>query len=228
MKLSGLEVIVFDLDDTLTSEQVYAKSGFQAVCRFIQGHGVSQDDFFSKMWKLFCSGTRGTLFNDVLAEAGIDPAPELVQKLVEVYRTHTPVIALYPDAAGTLDFFHGKKRLGLISDGYEETQTRKLEALDIRRYFDCIVLTDILGRQFWKPHPAGFEKVMETLGVPGNCCVYIGDNPHKDFATPRSLGWKTVRIQREEGLYSDIEPADEAGAADLTLAELSPLLEIIQ
>ena len=35
-------------------------------------------------------------------------------------------------------------------------------------------------------------------------CVYVADNPTKDFAAPRALGWHTVRIRRPGGLHAGL------------------------
>jgi putative hydrolase of the HAD superfamily len=119
-----------------------------------------------------------------------------------------------------LDFFSRRKRLALLSDGYVQTQTAKIAALNIARYFDEVVLTDELGRGCWKPNPAGFERIMLALGGDPDGYVYIADNPLKDFAAPRSLGWHTVCVRKPEGVYSTTMAPDESFEPACTVADL--------
>ena len=61
-------------------------------------------------------------------------------------------------------------------------------ALGIEKYFKFIVYTEQLGREGWKPSPAGLEKIMQTLkGKPENM-AYIADNEKKNFIAPNKLG----------------------------------------
>jgi len=212
--LQSVQVIVFDLDDTLYPEHQYVKSGFRAVNMFLQEQGIVLTDTFPLLWSEFLTGERGSVFNRVLEVCGVAPARDLIDTLIAVYRSHPPDITLYPDARDVLNYFNCRKPLALLTDGYVQTQTAKIAALDIAGYFETIILTDQLGRDCWKPSPAGFEKIMHTLGGSPAGYVYIADNPLKDFAAPHELGWQTVCVRRSEGVYSDAAaPDDRFGAA---------------
>lgn len=208
--LPDIRAIVFDLDDTLYPEHQYVKSGFRAVSQHLLRQGIVSCDVYPAMLQRFTAGERAAVFDHVLQDCGIQPAPALVRKLVAVYRGHRPDISLFPDAAAVLGFFRGRKKLALLTDGYVQTQSAKLEALDIRHFFDSIVLTDQLGRDSWKPSTAGFEKIMRDLGEEAREYVYIGDNPLKDFAAPRRLGWLTICVRRPEGVYADAIAPEES------------------
>jgi len=218
--LQAMRVVVFDLDDTLYPEHHYVQSGFRAVSAFLQDTAVLGQDVFPAMWSLFVEGERGAVFNRVLAARGVTPSQDLIDTLIDVYRSHQPDIALYPDARAVLDYFYGRKTLALLTDGYVQTQTAKISALGIARYFEVVLLTDQLGRGCWKPSPAGFEKIMHTLGGSPAGYVYIADNPLKDFAAPRRLGWQTVRVQRSGGVYSAATAPQEGFEPDLLVEDL--------
>jgi putative hydrolase of the HAD superfamily len=218
--LQSVQVITFDLDDTLCPERQYVQSGFKAVSTFLREQALVKQDVFPAMWSKFIAGEHSEIFNRVLAEYEINPTKDLIEKLVTVYRTHHPEITLYSDAHAVLDYFHGRKPLALISDGYEQTQTAKLAALGIKHYFDTIVLTDQLGRDCWKPSPVGFKTVMQALGGKPAEYVYIGDNPKKDFAAPRQLGWKSICVRRTEGVYAESIAPNELFEADFLVNDL--------
>lgn len=198
--MAKFTTVVFDLDDTLFPECEFVRSGFAAVGAWMQAErGVA--GFGAAAWRRFEAGERKHAFDDALAELGVVSAPGLVEKLVGIYRDHRPQIALFPEVAEVLDTLRGRYRLGLLTDGYAATQRRKIDALRIEPLFDKIVVTDELGREFWKPSRVPFQMVMESLGCDGDECVYIGDNPKKDFLAPNELGWLTIQIRRGGGEY---------------------------
>jgi putative hydrolase of the HAD superfamily len=228
MVLPNIELVVFDLDDTLFPEREFVKSGFHAVSDYLQKNGITSEALFPKLWETFCQGARSTIFNDVLLAVGIEPEERIISKLLEIYRYHKPSLCLFPDAEFILDHLHGRKKIGLLSDGYLETQKNKVAALNIERYFDIIMYTDSLGREFWKPHTCGYEKIMTESSVHGDMCLYIGDNPRKDFYGARQAGWKTVHVTRTDGIYSEQGNVPEEYMADVSVRDLYKLAEVIE
>jgi putative hydrolase of the HAD superfamily len=218
--LQSVQVIVFDLDDTLYSEHEYVHSGFRAVSAFLKAEGIVRQDVSDAMWSLFAAGERNAVFNRVLENFGVEPAQELIDRLIGVYRSHQPQIALFTDACAVLDYFHRRRTLALLTDGYTQTQAAKVFALGIADYFEVVVLTDQLGRDCWKPSPVGFEKIMHTLGGSPTGYVYIADNPLKDFAAPRRLGWMTLHVRRPGGVYADTTAPEEGFEADVKVEDL--------
>ena len=95
-----------------------------------------------------------------------------------------------------------------------------METLGIRHYFSAIVLTDQLGRDCWKPSPAGFKEVMQTLGGDPTEYVYIGDNPKKDFTAPRQLGWQSIRVRRPRGCMLEQNAPNTGFEADFVVEDL--------
>lgn len=223
MNLDNIKAVIIDLDDTLYSEEEYVYSGFRAVSFYLQQKGLVKKDLYGLMLTKFKEGNRTEIFNEILKAEDIEPKKELISSLLDVYRSHKPEISLFTDAAAFIDRIHGKKLLGLLTDGYLNVQKNKVAALGIEHFFDLIVYTDEMGREFWKPHQAGYEKIMNTLDVTGNECIYIGDNPTKDFFSANKLGWKTVQIKRPGGVYSSKEAANEDFAATIVLKDLNPL-----
>jgi putative hydrolase of the HAD superfamily len=209
--------IVFDIDDTLYLERDYVRSGFTAVDRWLRtNHGVA--GFLEEAWDAFVRGSRGTIFDNVLEELGLER--DLVETLVRVYRLHRPAIALLPDARACLDRLRDRVTLAAVSDGPVESQRAKAETLDLLGWLATIVYTAELEPGLGKPHPRAFEIVEERTGCHGTDCVYVADNPSKDFAGPKSLGWGTVRVRRALGLHHGVHSDDDV---DLELVDLAGL-----
>jgi putative hydrolase of the HAD superfamily len=213
--------IAMDVDDTLFLERDYVRSGFAAAGAWAsQWLGVAR--LAERAWEMFEEGARGNIFDRVLVEAGLNARPDLIQSLVWVYRTHYPDIRLAPDAASFLGSADGLARIAIITDGPAVSQSRKIEALGLERIADPIVITERWGSEYAKPEVKAFQMVARQYESDGMSFVYIGDNPAKDFAAPRNLGWTTVRVRRPGGLHSNA-PNPAGCEAELEVFDLSGL-----
>jgi len=196
--------VVFDIDDTLYLEREYVLSGFTAVGAWIRNR-YEEDRFAKIAWKLFLDGHRDNVFNLVLQELELPETIEIVSEMVEVYREHQPSITLLPDVRQCLDELRGAVFLGVISDGWPVSQRRKSEALALYQRMDKLIFTAELGPHFQKPHARAFEEIQCLFNVGSSACTYVADNPEKDFLAPNRLGWNTVRVMRQGGLYSHVD-----------------------
>ena len=197
--------VVFDIDDTLYLERDYVRSGFESVGRWAsQWLGI--EDLAERCWERFAAGMRGSIFNAVLLETRRESPPELISALIEIYRTHTPAIALADDAKECLATLNSSAAIAVISDGAIASQSRKADVLDLRRFAAPLILTEILGSSFRKPHPLAYRQVEQSR--PARRYLYVADNPLKDFTAPTQLGWTTVRVRRQGGLHSKVENPD--------------------
>jgi len=188
-----IKVVVFDLDDTLYPERQYIRSGYAAVGRHLRRR-LSRDEPFERwLWRRFLAGKAERAFDALSEQFGLGLSAEQIAELVVVYREHRPQISPYGGAAELLGLLHGRYRLGLLSDGFLPAQRWKLEALKLRRFFDAVVFTEEIGREAWKPSTAGFEMLRDHFGAADTQCVYVADNPAKDFLGPGKLGWLTIQ-----------------------------------
>jgi putative hydrolase of the HAD superfamily len=213
-------VVVFDLDDTLYLERDFVRSGFAAVGAWLAKHHAV-DDFQARAWELFLGGRRGDVFDRALASAGLEPRPALIRRLVEVYRAHLPTIRLEPPAPGLLAALRGRCRLALLTDGYHDTQRRKIAALGLADWCDPVVCTDQWGRAHWKPSPRGFRHIQQAFEAAPARCIYVADNPAKDFRAPKALGWRTLRVRHPLGEHARADAASPLDQADRTVSGLA-------
>jgi len=203
------KVVIFDMDDTLFSEREFVRSGFAAVDVFLVKE-FEFPGFFSKAWELFSVGERRRIFDQVLSSAPkIECSESLIKKMLAVYRTHLPSIELFDDARWALEYYSTRVPLALVSDGYLQTQKNKANALGIDAFFQKIYFTDQWGEECWKPSTCAFLKVEKGFNAHKDECVYISDNPKKDFIAPNQLGWDSIQIKRNTGEYAnEIIPKD--------------------
>jgi len=202
-----IKAAIFDLDDTLYLERDYAFSGFRAVAEALSDLLGDPDKNTKAMRALFDSPHRHRVFNRFLEQSGHESDDKLVRMMIDTFRNHTPTIQLLPDAGGAIARLTQRYKLGLITDGPAVMQRAKINALGLTGRIDEIVVTDELGPGAGKPNPLAFEMIAGALNIHHSECVYVADNPAKDFVAPNALAWLTVQILRPLGVYKDVQPA---------------------
>jgi putative hydrolase of the HAD superfamily len=233
-----ITTVVFDLDDTLYDEIEYCKSGFAAVAEFLAHRPelVSLDStatsdkkeyLYKTLWDQFSSGNRTKTFNAALDKLNISYDDKLILELIEVYRHHKPEISLPQDSRDALCELGKKYTLALLTDGFLPAQQLKVQTLGIEHFFKHIVYTEQLGRDFWKPSPIGFEKIIQTLGSRAENTVYIADNEKKDFIAPNNMGFVTIQILRPARLHTSTSGEKEV-AAKHTITKISRLYGLLE
>lgn len=223
-----ISAVVFDLDDTLYPEVDYCRSGMLAVAEVLSRQADRPSrEIFAALWREFEGGNRQQTFNPILDQLGLDSSERAIRDLIRVYRNHTPGISLPPASRKVLTQMKNMLPLGLLTDGFLPAQRLKVRALKIGRFFKSIVYTEQLGRKFWKPSPAGFERLIESLGVPAEEMAYVGDNPAKDFVAPNQLGMVSIQVQNAQAIHSQVSPSPENQAQHQIdqIESLTPLIK---
>lgn len=197
-------LVVLDVDDTLYLERDYVRSGFAAVSDYVK-HAYAVEGVFELAWEAFLSGKRGQIFDSIVEADARLGGRKTVPELVRVYRDHQPDIALLPDAERFIERQAGAAHLAVVTDGPAESQRRKVAALGLARWVSEIVITSERGAGWAKPEVRSFEYLQGLFDVKPRECVYFGDNPTKDFAGAKLIGWQTVRVRRPGGLHFDAE-----------------------
>lgn len=200
-----MQAVIFDLDDTLAPEAGFIESGYHAIAAHMaEWYGLPETQVYEKLTALFLADKRN-VFNRLLDSYGLSYGQEEIRSLVERYRNHRPAAdsyRLYEDAQPALrELREQGMRLGLLTDGYAVSQRNKIEALGISGWFEEIVVTDELGREYWKPDRRGFELLQQRMGLPFSDMCYVGDNPAKDFYITKHHPMRTVRVLRPGSVY---------------------------
>jgi putative hydrolase of the HAD superfamily len=201
------------MDDTLYDEIDYYRSGFVVASRVVEDDfELAKETVFKTLWEIFNSGNHKTTFNSAAEKLGVTFDAAYIEKLVDIFRSHNPDINLPSESRMVLEDLKIRYKLGLITDGWLPAQELKVEVLGIEKYFDCIIYTEKLGRECWKPSPKAFEKMLVDLAVSADQCVYVADNLEKDFLSPNQMGFKTVRIIRKRRIHFGKAPNIQAEA----------------
>lgn len=206
-------IVVFDLDDTLYPELDFVKSGFAHLANLISPQNPLPIQ--ALLWELFQEDAKHVI-DRLMAKIQTHFSRE---DLIEHYRFHVPDLRLDPETIRVLDHLKAKGPLSLITDGRLQTQQQKYKALGLSQWIDFPIFSAEFATQ--KPDPMLFKMVMAHFPDKKDF-VYIADNPKKDFIAPDQLGWKSIRIKRENGVYADIPFAGEWEI--LSIEEAIPIL----
>ncbi len=227
-----IKTIIFDLDDTLYNERDFVYGAFSEVCKYLfKNYSIDYDDLYKNIIEIFNKYGRGQILNILCQKYNIN---ESIEKLVDIYRHATPKLKLYDDAlfileklkASSVNESSYRYNLGLITDGKASVQWNKVEALKLKNYMKKIIVTDDYGKNFWKPNEFPYRKIINYFNCKPKECVYVGDNPNKDFIGARKVGIYTVRIIREIGDYMHVF-LEDSFEADYNIRSLKEIENII-
>ncbi|MFX0095818.1 MAG: HAD family hydrolase [Candidatus Hodarchaeota archaeon] len=218
-----VKAVIFDLDNTLYDERQYVRSGFRAVSEYMANKfELDRNHLYRLLLQIFSKKGRGKVFNIALEKINMKNE-QTVLELVDVYRNHSPTIALFEDAENTLSKLRQKYRLGLVTDGVKKVQENKIKALNIASLFDTITYAVEYGG---KTNNEVFLTTLRKLKTKPSHSVYIDDNPTKAFAITKKLNIKTIRIMKGEN--KNILAPDEECKPDFEIRNLKEILRIIQ
>lgn len=206
----ALDLVAFDLDNTLYDEGRYFDGAFRVIAPVLASKSGS--DVATVEARLQATlREKGRhyhyLFNDVLAELGLDPDVELGEVL-RLFRTVEPPLELFP---GTWELLHDlgqRYRLGMITSGMRRVQENKLRLLGIGDCFEQIIFSSTLPEN--KPAPMPFLWLLHVMEVAPARAAYVGDNPLSDFHGANRLGMLTIRVYNAEFDGIDVPPGHDA------------------
>jgi putative hydrolase of the HAD superfamily len=142
------------------------------------------------LWSRFQRGQAAGAFDDLNSHFSLGLSKADIAEMVKVYREHRPTIQPIPGIPELLARLRPECALGLLADGFLPAQRLKLAALGLERFFDAVVFTEDLGRDSWKPSPAGFEKIGTDPAFQGTVPIFP-----KMGTVPSS---PDVRVQEEK------------------------------
>ncbi|MCE9687998.1 pyrimidine 5'-nucleotidase [Shewanella sp. AS16] len=90
------------------------------------------------------------------------------------------ICAPLPGARDLLAALQGKAKLGIITNGFTELQTVRLERTGLQHHFDILVISEEVG--IAKPDAGIFEHALKLMqDPPRERVLMVGDNPHSDI-----------------------------------------------
>jgi len=221
--------IFFDLDHTLWDFDTNSKLAFKRI--FEQRHPqIAIGDFLEKYipinqacWKLFQVDhmTHDELrynrlrqsfdaINYEISDAEIDSiANEYLQFLPQFNH-------LFEDAIETLEYLQPRYRLHIITNGFAETQFKKINNSNLSRFFETVTNSEMAGAK--KPNPIIFEHALNLGGAKKESSIMIGDCLDADVRGACDFGMRAIYFNPNN------TDAPENTIQITTLAQLKTLL----
>lgn len=101
------------------------------------------------------------------------------------------------DVQEVVAFLKQKKiKLGVYTSLTKEVLPKILSLLGLNPADFTLLTGDMVKNQ--KPHPDGFEKIIQICNVPAEQIVFVGDSEFKDILPAKSVGMKTILVRSKE------------------------------
>ena len=187
------KVVIFDIDDTLYKEIDFLKSGYRKVAEMVgTQYGLDSRSVYNQLLMWYYKGENA--FACLNEKYGLNNP---IEEYINIYRFHHPSIMLSSEVKVTLSSLKANGVLmSIITDGREETQRNKMEALGLSEWInmDNVIINE--EKSHFKPNHWSFDMMMlkcyEQYPDMNLSFYYVGDNPDKDFIAPNQLGWETI------------------------------------
>jgi len=198
--------IFFDLDRTLWDfdrsalmafEEIFEKHkllqlGVPSVSEFLKSYTIHNEELWAKyrVGEITKERLRGLRFYLTLNDFEINNE-KLAESIGHDYVTISPLkVSLFPNAIEILEYLKPGYRLYLITNGFSEVQTTKLEVSGLGRYFDKVITSEEAGCK--KPDRRIFEYAIKKTGAITEYSIMIGDDPDVDILGAKNFGMDQV------------------------------------
>lgn len=223
--------IYFDLDDTLLNHRAAERSGLQDVHQqFPIFKNVDPQTLIgvyhnvnSEQWSMYSRGevSRGELqrnrFEQTLEQLGLDGSryEEIGNYYMRCYRNHWQWIHGAQEAYYKVIRHY---RVGILTNGFAETQRKKFEKFDLYSSADHVVISEDIGAL--KPDPEIFRHATDLAKVAPGEILYVGDSLTSDIEGGSNYGWNTAWFTNN----GDFEKHEKA---DFVFEDFSALTELL-
>lgn len=199
------EHIYFDLDRTLWDFDANSQEALADLYRKFNLDTLfsSPEDFIDtyhkhneRLWAQYREGNltkailRSKRFELTLKDKKVKD-PILAARMGEEYLSQSVLkTTLFPYALEILDYLKPKYNLYILTNGFRETQFKKLGNCGLYVYFDEVFTSETIG--YNKPHQKIFEWAITAVNAKKNECIMIGDDQKVDIAGAKHFGMDTV------------------------------------
>ena len=196
--------LFFDLDDTLWDTYHNNKECLEEIydVYFFEQYYSSFEAFFSIYWpnnEMLWAKYRNheidrrTLITErllyMLRPMGIDSEEHALKINKDYLFRTTNKTKLVDGAIDLLEYLYPKYRLFILSNGFREIQSLKMQNSGLASYFERIILSEDISIQ--KPHKEIFDYALKNTNSRRMESLMIGDSPEADI-----IGAQNARIDQ--------------------------------
>ncbi|WP_445734440.1 YjjG family noncanonical pyrimidine nucleotidase [Mariniflexile sp.] len=203
MKINGITDVFFDLDHTLWDFDKNSALTFSKIFKEHNIH-VPVEVFLShyreinfEYWKLYRDAKidkeklRFGRLRDTFFASKWHIEDDTIKTLSTDYITYlTDNNFLFKNAVEILEYLNPKYNLHILSNGFEEVQSKKLLKSNIHHYFKTITNGEDIGVK--KPHPEIFHHAIKKANTSTNKSIMIGDGYEADILGALNVGMQVI------------------------------------
>ncbi|TMU87506.1 HAD family hydrolase [Bacillus sp. BHET2] len=203
-----IKAAIFDLDGTLlnrdASVQQFITNQYERLHKWL--NHIPETSYIQRFIEL---DQRGYVWKDKVYKQLIEEfkITELTweEMLDDYLREFRNSCVPFPHLHQMLDELKSANiKLGMITNGFGRFQMDNIIALEIKAYFDEILISEWEGIK--KPDPELFQRALERLNLESSECIFIGDHPQYDVSGAQQVGMKGA--WKRDPLWSHADHAD--------------------
>lgn len=197
--MNNIQGLLFDLDNTLMDRDHTFRSFSTQFVRDFLGHLTPEEaeHVVEDMIIRDADGYRDkdgyfAELSEVLPWKNPVSAADIRAYYDESYTQHG---ALMLHAMEILEYCRNQGyRLGLVTNGKKHIQDSKIDLLNLRSYFDTLVISGEVGIS--KPDPGIYRLALERLETTAENTLFIGDHPVNDIWGSGQAGIQSIWLRR--------------------------------
>ena len=205
MEMKHIQHVFFDLDHTLWDFEKNSDLAFKKVFDK-QNITIDLDNFLDvyrplnhQYWKLYREEKvtkeelRYQRLKRTFDAVNYVITDELIDIIAIEYVDFMPDFNhLFEHTFEILDYLKEKYQLHIITNGFEEIQTKKMQSSNILHYFKEIITSDSVGVK--KPNPKVFNFALEVANAKNENSIMIGDNVEADIQGAIDVGMRAIHF----------------------------------
>lgn len=227
-----VKLVIFDLDNTIWDFESNSRAALLELFaemdkehRFTHNFDAFHHEYVQINYRYWSDYEKGKIdkhklrygrFHDTFGLFGFEHA-DAINRMADRYLEISPLKThVFEGAHETLTYLEKKYPMAIITNGFNEVVSIKIDNCRLQPYFKHIQTSEDAG--FQKPHPAIFQLVLDKFGVKAQEAVMIGDNLETDIGGANASGIHTVLFDPKQ------QHASYAGTKINKLQQLTQLL----
>ena len=207
--MAKIEHVFFDLDHTLWDFEKNSDLTFQKIFKK-QNIDINLEEFLAvykplnlEFWRLYREEkiTKSELRYQRLKKAfdaiQFSISDDLIDALAIDYIDYLPHFNhLFDGTLNVLEYLKPKYQLHIITNGFEEIQSKKMVSSNIINYFNAVITSESVGVK--KPNAKVFEHALQKAGATKDNSIMIGDSIEADVYGAMNVGIKAIHCNFDD------------------------------
>ncbi len=190
--MENIKRIIFDLDNTLIP---WSNDYLEAVKKAVEEFAIAipyekMDDAYATYESFYVNYTFKNFQEHIKKQLGIEVPIEFIKKWMEYLGDMAMQVDL--DLKETLEYLREKYSLVVLTNGFTDSQAKRLKTAGIREYFEEIYG----GEEFMKPDRKSYLRACGAYNPQE--CIMIGDTYKTDYQGAIEAGLNAIFYDRKD------------------------------